>query len=229
MPKKNIVVSKEDFEVLKNQLNVETLDAFKDWLYNIGITEENIYYPNAGKDQVSEMITLVTDKLFKSSQKYGTSSYVLNDMTREIQEEIVDLVGWSLMESIRLMEALQGKIYHADQIYWENFLQKQNTEFLKVLLDKVMEELEKRRSKDPFVGYTVDLTYFKESGKYYSESSYVTSQKTMYYVIQEVKFKMKERKLPGLVDGAYGYTVCLNVPDHPENVPQLLLWSKHGN
>ena len=213
--------------------NISQYTELLQYNFNIGQTAFITDNPEEAKvvnqDTVSNMITLVTDKLFKSSQKYGASSYVLNDMTREIQEEIVDILGWSLMESIRLMEALKGKIYHADEIYWENFLQKQNTEFLKVLLDKVMGELEKRRNKQPFVGYVVNLTYFRESGKYYEEGYFTTSEPSMYNIIEEVKRKIKTKKLPGLTDGAGGLDVLIDAQDHPQNVPQILKWSMHGN
>jgi hypothetical protein len=49
------------------------------------------------------------------------------------------------MESIRLMEALKGKIYHADEIYWTNFLKKQDTSFLEALNGRVSNELTVRK------------------------------------------------------------------------------------
>lgn len=47
----------------------------------------------------------------------------------------------------------------------------------------------------------VKLTYFKQSGKYYSEGDYVTHQDLHVRIVQEVWRMAKENKLPGLNDG----------------------------
>lgn len=43
---------------------------------------------------------------------------------------------------------------------------------------------------------TIQLTYFKESGKYYSEGSYVTEKELVYDIIDEIK---KMPNLPGVL------------------------------
>lgn len=68
----------------------------------------------------------------------------------------------------------------------------------------------------------VELTYFKERGKYYSGGEYETECEHMFQIFCEVRVMVEQRKLPELVDGAHGYHVLINVPDHPHNHPHLI-------
>jgi hypothetical protein len=81
----------------------------------------------------------------KSSQKYN-DAYLLNDMSREWEEELVDLVGWVLMQAVRMKEVVGEKIIRNDLIFFKEFFKNQRTEFLKFLEKEVKKEL-KRRSK----------------------------------------------------------------------------------
>jgi hypothetical protein len=73
----------------------------------------------------------------------------------------------------------------------------------------------------------VKLTYFKESGKYYSNGEYETKQQMMYDVYEEVRQMQKDGKLPGLVDGGgKEFTVLVEIPDHPCGCPQLIFPSR---
>ncbi len=47
----------------------------------------------------------------------------------------------------------------------------------------------------------VKLTYFKESGKYYSDGEYETDLQEWHDVIKDIKIKQEEGNLPGLVEG----------------------------
>jgi hypothetical protein len=49
---------------------------------------------------------------------------------------------------------------------------------------------------------TVNLTYFKQSGKYYSEGCYVTEKKAWWEIIEEVETMLGEGRCPGLQDDA---------------------------
>ena len=56
----------------------------------------------------------------------------------------------------------------------------------------------------------VKLTYFKKSGKYYTEAEYDSEYKTRedWLVFQEVSLFQRDRKLPGLSSGTWnGYVL----------------------
>lgn len=67
----------------------------------------------------------------------------------------------------------------------------------------------------------VNLTYFKLTGKYYSEAKYMSRYKEYWNVYKEVKDMMEERKLPGLNAYHSSYIVLVLCEHYP--VPQLLL------
>jgi hypothetical protein len=95
------------------------------------------------RKKAEELLKKVLDKLDKSNGIYK-DAYILNDCAREVEEEIVDIVGWPLMDALRLMETLQKMIYSVDRIYWEKFVKNQTTEFLETVMYKVIQELNKR-------------------------------------------------------------------------------------
>jgi len=70
----------------------------------------------------------------------------------------------------------------------------------------------------------VKLTYFKQSGKYYSEDdSYVTEKDALYEIWDEIRDMMAKGKRPGLVDGYNDFYVWISVPGHPHDHPHLLI------
>ena len=97
------------------------------------------------RKKAEALVAKVLDKLDKSSIEYG-SNYILNDISREVDEELIDIVGWPLMEVLRLQETMQKMIYKANDIYWEKFLKNQTDEFLQILEKKVVGELGRRYS-----------------------------------------------------------------------------------
>lgn len=68
----------------------------------------------------------------------------------------------------------------------------------------------------------VKLTYFKYSGKYYSNGEYDSDKEFIYQIIDEVSQKVNLGRLPGLVEGANEFIVLVEVPDHEHNHPTLL-------
>lgn len=72
----------------------------------------------------------------------------------------------------------------------------------------------------------VSLTYFKETGKYYSEGSYETEKEHLFEIFNEVRQKVQDRILPRLVKGCSEFIVSIDVPDHPHNHPRLIVPSK---
>ena len=74
--------------------------------------------------------------------------------------------------------------------------------------------------KPPF---TVKLTYFKESGKYYAEGKCTTNHKVPYKTISEVRDMLARGVRPGLVDGANEFYVLVEMPDHPLGISTLIM------
>lgn len=69
----------------------------------------------------------------------------------------------------------------------------------------------------------VNLVYFKQSGKYYSEGSYETNRKELYEIWYDVSLLMQDKELPGLTQGHSNFIVSVDVPEHPNNHPHLIL------
>lgn len=70
--------------------------------------------------------------------------------------------------------------------------------------------------------FTVELTYFKPSGKYYSEGIYETQKEYMFQIFNEVRLMQKACRLPGLIDGR-GFIVLVDSPNHPDAYPGLVI------
>jgi len=71
--------------------------------------------------------------------------------------------------------------------------------------------------------YTVHLTYFKPTGKYYSTGEYATTADHLYEVWEDVRGMLDRRELPGLQRGHSLYIVHVDVPDHPHRHPHLVI------
>lgn len=82
-------------------------------------------------------------------------------------------------------------------------------------------------------GYTIKLTYFSSSGKYGYEGEYITSKYFMHEIFDEVTAMLRApiKNLPGLAEGWGDFYILVDVPDHPENYPSLVIpdnW-RHNN
>ena len=66
----------------------------------------------------------------------------------------------------------------------------------------------------------VQLTYFKPSGKYYTDGSYDSQLEDFYNVIEEVR-QMRRSKLPGLIGGWTG-AVLVAVDGLPHLLPEVV-------
>ncbi len=69
----------------------------------------------------------------------------------------------------------------------------------------------------------VRITYYKHSGKWYSEGFYETKKEFIYEIYDEVRLMLLSGKRPGLVDGFDHFHVVVDCPDSETNVPQLML------
>lgn len=66
----------------------------------------------------------------------------------------------------------------------------------------------------------VELTYFKKSGKYYTDGSYITQKKEVFEIHDEVREMKKNKELPGIIGNEF--TVHIDIPEHQDNVPRLI-------
>jgi len=64
----------------------------------------------------------------------------------------------------------------------------------------------------------VKLTYFKSTGKYYSEGEYKTEKIALWEIFKEVREKMFGGCLPGLCKGTCDFIVSIDVPEHEQEV-----------
>jgi len=76
-------------------------------------------------------------------------------------------------------------------------------------------------------GYVIEvkLTYFKESGKYYSEGSYMTSKRAFHEIVDEVTRKLRDGDCAGLADHGMvrnGFTALVEIQDDKLGVPFLV-------
>lgn len=62
---------------------------------------------------------------------------------------------------------------------------------------------------------TVKLTYFKQTGKYYSEGAYESLNQYAFEVFNEVKEMLATKRLPDLVEGHSDFIVLVEPEDGP--------------
>ena len=73
------------------------------------------------------------------------------------------------------------------------------------------------------MSYTIELTYFKPSGKYYTNGAYVTNLKSMYQIFEQVQKLKDSGELPGLGVTSDHYIIHIYAPEHPNYYPGLIL------
>jgi hypothetical protein len=69
--------------------------------------------------------------------------------------------------------------------------------------------------------HEVELTYFKQSGKSYTSDSYISEKSSLLDIWEEVREMIRNKNLPGLIEGADEFIVLINVPYHTHNYPHL--------
>jgi len=70
--------------------------------------------------------------------------------------------------------------------------------------------------------YKIKLTYFKESGKYYTEDFYETDKLWMFEIIEEVKQMKEGQRLPGISGNEWIIHIEAE-ESHPNGYPCLIL------
>jgi hypothetical protein len=100
------------------------------------------------KKDAEKFLGKVMFKLDASAVKYSDNAYTIADIPKEVDEELIDLVGWPLLEVLRLREVLSGKLVKIEEIYWNTFLKRQTTEFLIGVYKKIFDELVERKTSN---------------------------------------------------------------------------------
>ena len=72
----------------------------------------------------------------------------------------------------------------------------------------------------------VKLSYFKPSGKWYSDGEFDAEPKALYEIWHEVERLRDRGRLPGLMPGHSPYIVFVDVPEHEHNHPHLVTLPK---
>lgn len=71
--------------------------------------------------------------------------------------------------------------------------------------------------------WVVKLTYFRETGKFYTEGEYTSKKLNLWEIWDELRDMLRAGKRPGLVDGKCEFYVLVEVPDHPFAHPRMIM------
>jgi len=70
---------------------------------------------------------------------------------------------------------------------------------------------------------TVKLTYFRASGKYYSDNEFeVNEDLNLHEIWDKVEEMIRDKDMPGMSDGYYPAFTLVDVPGHPHEHPTLI-------
>jgi hypothetical protein len=104
------------------------------------LTPEEQSVVNEAKDLMEKVLV----RIETSTRQYGTN-YVLANIVKEVDEELLDIIGWPLLEVIRIRQLFSNKLGQLDGIYLDKFLSVQTLEYLLHLKEKIGDELVKRQ------------------------------------------------------------------------------------
>jgi len=94
-------------------------------------------------DDAKDIMEKVIKRIEQSTKQYGTN-FILADVMKETEEEMLDIVGWPLLEVIRMRQLFLKKLGQLDGKYLDKFLKSQTSEYLSHLKEKIDAELVKR-------------------------------------------------------------------------------------
>lgn len=95
-------------------------------------------------DTAKDLMEKVLDRITRSTVQYG-SNYVLADIVNETEEEMLDIIGWPLLEVVRMRQLFSNNLKQFDEHYLNKFFNLQKSEYLLYLKEKINEELAKRQ------------------------------------------------------------------------------------
>lgn len=92
----------------------------------------------------AEKITAeVLNRMKESSKKYGTA-YTLADIESEFDAELLDIVGWPLLEAVRIRQVMKNKLAKLNDDYLKKFLSYHDIDYLNKLRSAIDGELRNR-------------------------------------------------------------------------------------
>lgn len=95
-------------------------------------------------DEARDIMEKVLARIEQSTKQYGTN-YVLANVMEETGDEVLDIVGWPLLEAIRIRQLFLKKLGQLDGQYLTKFLTAQTPEYLAHLREKIDAELVTRQ------------------------------------------------------------------------------------
>ena len=94
-------------------------------------------------DEAKDLMEKVLVRIEKSTRKYG-ANYVLANVMKETEEEWLDIIGWPLLEAVRMRQLFMKKLVELNGRYLDKFLEFQTDDYLLLLKQKIEEELTNR-------------------------------------------------------------------------------------
>lgn len=94
-------------------------------------------------DEAKDLMEKVLERIEKSTRKYG-ANYVLANVMKETEEEWLDIIGWPLLEAVRMRQLFMKKLVELNGRYLDKFLEFQTDDYLLHLKQKIEEALTKR-------------------------------------------------------------------------------------
>jgi len=109
---------------------MEKLDKYED----LPVDQKNLL------NDAEELIQDVLLRIKNTSKKYRTA-YALADVKDEFDAEILDIVGWPLLEAVRIRQIMRDRLAKLDGIYLKKFLAYHDEEYLNTLRAAIDNEL----------------------------------------------------------------------------------------
>lgn len=94
-------------------------------------------------DDMREVMEDILARVTRSTKQYGMS-YLLANTPGEVEEELLDMPGWMMMEAVRIRQVLRSRLPELRDQYLAKFLKNQKTEYLQYLQAQIADELAKR-------------------------------------------------------------------------------------
>jgi len=105
---------------------------------SFNLTEQSVI------DDAKDLMKKVLARIESSTKQYGTN-YILADVMKETEEELLDIIGWPLLEVIRIRQLFLNRLGQLDGKYLDKFLAAQTFEYLLYLKEKIDIEFSKRQ------------------------------------------------------------------------------------
>lgn len=124
-------------EELHDKHMEELMTAMKETKKSLTPTEQAVV------DEAKDLMEKVLVRIEKSTRKYG-ANYVLANVMKETEEEWLDIIGWPLLEAVRMRQLFMKKLVELNGRYLDKFLEFQTDDYLLHLKQKIEEALTKR-------------------------------------------------------------------------------------